>query len=250
MLNLEQYEGIVANALGGGTLDTQLPVSSGSHGTQAGYVANEAGRQFFSHAWNFRIVGPVDVGFVADVTYALLPVDFGELRKITFKSSLVNYFSLGSIDDVIEHRRLSITTTFLIVAALVYPTGPRRVGLPPPRIEMSPTPATTDADALSVAYWRDWMELENGSDVPNIPQWTERLFIEYVQQHAQAYSNGSKLNIAERLERLETSRLFINARKKDGRTQGEVGPLQGGYIRRPRGAGIDSLDFGAILDPS
>lgn len=237
-------------AIHGANPSTQLPVHPSEDNTQVGQLVNEAGRAAFLHQWKFRMAAPVDLGFTSGVDSIELPANFGEIKEIIYESSLTNFFELRTIGDIMKLRRLSSPPPFRYIGAIVYPEPESYESPLYPRLEIYPIPDSDLPKALSFVYWRDWTELVESTDRPAIPLWFESTLIRYVQIFCAGYHKENIMPLEDRIDKFENSRMFSNARKRDGRVQSRVGPLTNGYSSHPRGSRVTDLDFGSIANPS
>ena len=215
-LTAKQLKDHVSHALGG-TVSSQL--------SDIGII-NEAGRHLFNTAWNFRQRPPVDVTFVSNRTYVDMPSDFGEIVSANMKDGLVQTFSFTTFDDLLHRRRTNTGATSHYWIAISHPIPEDdSAEIPPPRLELYPTPTT--GDEISIAYSARWRELVDDTDVAAIPDYVESAFVALVRAFALGYEEeGLEVRVAE----VEMGPVFLRALEKDGLIQPDYGPIRNGAL--------------------
>lgn len=210
-------------------------------------VINQAGRMFYSiHQWNFREVEPATIHLIKDQPYAELPPDFGELSAIEMTQGLNFGLTLVTPQELITRRATSITITqqYYWVAIIT----PRHRSLsgdwPQPRLELWPTPAADNLNAITVQYRIRWMSVPASSTpgtagaddtytIP-LPEYAEMAYLEVVRAVAAGW--GERLTqpqggVTGMLKNVMGGAIWEAAVTTDGLQQMNYGPLSGGAIQ-------------------
>jgi len=185
-------------------------------------VVNDAGRYLVNmHAWTWRHRPSATLDFVADQAYVQCPADFGEMTAFESATTSQNV-RLASINQILLYRSGTAGTSFNTYAALVWPSQTTSK-VPPgrPRFELWPTPASSTAGAINLSYRATWAELDDGDDVANIPLEYTQLLIRMVRAHAvYLISNDDGA-----IDMVDQSTMAQRLKDRDGRTQGNLGPI-------------------------
>jgi hypothetical protein len=155
-----------------------------------------------------------------------MPSDFGEIVSANMKDGLVQTFSFTTFDDLLHRRRTNTGATSHYWIAISHPIPEDdSAEIPPPRLELYPTPTT--GDEISIAYRARWRELVNDTDVAAIPDYVESAFVALVRAFALGYEEeGLEVRVAE----VEMGPVFIRALEKDGLIQPDYGPIRNGAL--------------------
>lgn len=131
------------------------------------------------HTWRWLQTSTVSLSIVAGQEYVELPADFGMLIAIEYKSSWVNDFIEAPIARILNWRNASASTTdvgggyyYAISTGVV--KGTPAEGLDAPRLELYPTPADNDADAIQLIHRRFLRRMTADADVPQWPSYMDR----------------------------------------------------------------------------
>lgn len=247
-LTLANLESHVTHSLGQAT-----PSTPGA----AKQIVNEAGRALYSaRAWKFREHASASLNFVADQQTVALPADFGEMQAWTAEG-LTQSFQLTTLQEILLFRSKAILPVgFVWFGAVVHKT-PESPGHLSSVLEVYPTPTVNQENALNIFYRREWKELDESTDIPNIPTWCESLLIQYVRAFAESYSgraeNATLANMSTAtaltamLASIEAGHLFKSAVRRDSASQRSYGPIKRGAASVPQTIG--PFDSRPVSDP-
>lgn len=192
---------------------------------------NEAGRYLFGmHSWHWRSRPPADLAFVADQAYVAMPSDFGfgEIVSLTMTDSVTYGIELTTPQVVEEMRADNVLSPTMYWAALVYPTQASTSAAPgSARLEVYPTPSSSDADAIQLVYRSGWVELSSSSAVANVPSAFDFLLVDLVRAFAQYYLTRDRSAI----EAIEDSAMLRRLKRMDGAAQTDLGKTEGGILQ-------------------
>lgn len=197
----------------------------------SGEVVNDAGRYLFAmHPWNLTIAPPVTLNFHADRDYAELPRDYGTAIEIVTTSGLTSSFSFTTPQSLVRMRSQSVTHAFQhYFGAVTFPAKGQPDGpVPPPRLELWPTPVSASSAVLTICYRRAWAELVDDTDVPDMDEAFNPLLRMLVRAFALGYDEDS---LDERLTAIESNIMLKRLKEYDGMRQSDLGTLAGGALR-------------------
>lgn len=212
-------------AAAGGTVDPRLNVDK---------IVNEAGNYLYDmHPWEWRMGASVSLDFVANQNWIELPRDFAEIVGIDVTSSVVKDVRQTDIETILELRSDTADVVFDYWVAPEHPDQHSRSEPPAhTRLAVYPTPTSASASAITLIYRRQWVELQNGEDVPNVPPRWYLLLRQLIRATARGYSLTVPGDVFEHLEPIEQSALLMNLKEAGGREHSDLGMLQGGVVRR------------------
>lgn len=197
-------------------------------------VVNEAGRLLFQlHAWQWRNRPVADLDLVADQAYVALPADFGfgEVDDLNMSDALSFGIAPSTLSEIEYMRSQQLASPAMYFWALAYPSQTSTTAAPgQPRIELHPTPSSSEADAIKLTYRAGWVELSDNASVANVPVSMEHLLRRIVRAYAVAYHTGDYAA----LDSIEASPEFKRLKKADGGTQRNLGKPMGGMLRGDR----------------
>jgi len=198
-------------------------------------ILNDAGQLLVnSHSWQWLHRPRVDLPFVTDQSTLELPTDFDELISAEHKEALVNAFNIVDPATGMALRTSQIdVTSYQYYAWVTYQNNDD--GVPTPRLELWPTPATTtDEGAISIEYRAGWTRLGTTAlehadqTVIPIPEWLIPLFRRILRATAKGWEEEDEAAIEVRYQSIVGSQLFLDAQDRDGRVVATVGELDGG----------------------
>lgn len=181
--------------------------------------------------WTSALRVSTDVAYVDGQSWAALPVDYDELEY-------VREGTLGfTIVQPHELERLRAAGTAQRVGALVH-NGTSY------RLELVRTPDTSDADALTIAYRRKWVDLTLDTQAAPVPDWLESLLRLVVSKYARGIESGQ---LSEELALVEQSPIYAAALRRDARGAGTTF----GYVAGTGGADVRGGNpYGWVRDGS
>ena len=99
---------------------------------------------------------------------------------------------------------------------------------PRPRIELWPTPATNDANAVTIFYRAGWKTVEDLDENLNLPSWLESVYLQLLRAFARGYERESEASTSARVAEIIAGPLFLAAVNRDKVSQPDYGPMMGG----------------------
>lgn len=195
--------------------------------TTVAAMVNMAGHHLAAmHPWGWLIRPPAGISLVASQEWAALPSDFGEV--VAVRSSDLTGFQFVGYEELIELRFQQAAIASGWVAAVVY--SPAGGSTPPdaPRLEVYPTPAANQSNALRIVYRAGWTEVTTGTDALRIPGWMDLLFYEVLRAVVLGIEEHDAGGVDSRLAQIQGGSVFMAAAKRDGRVNEEAGFLRGG----------------------
>ena len=216
-------------------------------------IINNAGEHLMARNWRWRERTSTVVASTASQDYLELPTDCGEILTIEPKNSWSA--SLQFVDpatfEKISTEGIEPELSY-IVTLVFYDSG----GVATPRLDIYPTPSSTDATAFNIRYRAQWVALDSGDNVDGtdddvplgtskalIPQYMEALLLEYIRAFSEGGEDGTT---QQRIALIDNGILLDQALRKDGTFQPDYGSLPAsGY----RGIG-QSYAAGTVSAPS
>ncbi len=193
-------------------------------------VVNNTGLWFVNaHAWKFLERPAATIAFVAGQSYADVPADFRELIKIAFTSGLTARFFLSTTGTIADYRTAQMNFGLAVTYGAFTFAPPLVSGPPVPRLELYPTPQTSDASALTMFYRGGWVypsESDEDAYVP-IPDYAEVAFQQAIRCFALGYQRE---DLDERLAVLMSGTIWDGAITTDGTLQPDFGKMRGGAV--------------------
>lgn len=228
---------------------------AGSHGQFPGPVnpyglVNEAGEWMVSaYEWHWCLGRITSLSTVAGVDSAELPDDYGGDIALFHSDNLVRRLDLVSMAEFLELRTTAPIQSGLISYATVSYTTPPSGGAPEPRLLLFPTPQTSEEDAYTIAYTARWKYVEEAEDYLQMPSYCVTLYLEILQHIARGRMEEDQGSVAQRLQNLRESDLFMAAIQADSRTQSDMGFMQNTHVQRRSGP-FNFDDWGYVSGPS
>lgn len=197
-------------------------------------VVNQAGRYMCAmNPWAFLERPPVELDFVANQNYVLLPDDFDQLVSLDVPVGIQTSVILTSIARILNLRANTWTEPFNYYVALEYPAQ-ESVDEPPPkaRLAIFPTPGTTESGGLHLQYRAGWVDLVDMDDAANTPAKFDALLVQIVRAFALGYSDERRGpgSVAQRLEPIESSTMVRRLKENDSLDQQNLGRMDGGML--------------------
>lgn len=231
-------------------------------------IVNQAGNYLFSKQWRFRERTARPLGLTANQNWAALPGDAEDIISIVAKAGLGWRVELTTPEqiDLLRNSADPSLHESIYYAALSRPwaesngTTPLTPGtsFPSARLDIYPTPQTTQADALIIRYRSGWTAVsgETNAVTPDtyvipIPPYIEALIISYCRAFAMAYEDEG---LAARLIEIDNGPIYNAAAIKDGIQQRDYGRLPTSIVGPFRRESLTvSQGFGAgsgVLTPA
>ena len=221
-----------------------------------------AGQHLYSHAWNWRERTAANLSFTASQDFVELPDDVGTILNVYPNGNTFRRVFLISAEAFsrFESDNLTITDAvfYVTVSRGKPPTSGTFEGVttntqPARRLDIYPTPSSTESNALSIRYRADFVDIDStdvDSTAKQIPveDFCESLFLEYVRAFAEGGEVGDTL---QRVAMVDASPLLQEAMRRDGVETPNYGPLP--MAVRGRTTSYGGLNFfpnGNIPDPS
>lgn len=202
-----------------------------------------------AHPWEWLSRATTTLDVVGGQNWIELPA-FRRIYSIVPTASLTSTFDWCSMDDIMRRREGNVGTGLTTFGALNYHAVAG--GAPVQRLEVWPTPATTATGQFTMHYQAAWPTVTDDNATIPVPVFMEQLFllacVEWVkgmEEYASEESRGG--SGYDRLERLKLSPLFRSAAQRDGMTQWNLGPIEGG-AGRGVSRGYDWMDFPTFGD--
>jgi len=236
-------------------VDQALASKSGTLTVPGTYaqIINEAGRTLVNaHQWNFLQRPPVSLSLTANQEYVNLPSDVGQVVAISASQTAAWAFRFTTMQALIAMRQMYFIPAWGYAGALVQPTQTNATTAPgQPRIELWPTPSSTQTNVLLMEYRAKWTEFSGSgaNDYANIPLYAESLLVALVRAVAQGYEEDAVEDVTSRIDKVLGGSLFNTATEQDGMTQPTYGPIVGGAIEQVWNTFTNSWPI-SILAPS
>lgn len=116
------------------------------------------------------------------------------------------------------------------------------------RIEIYPSPASNQANALTMFYRAGWIDIEDDTVVIPIPDFCNTLYRAIIRAFARGYEEDDVASIHQRLLEIEQSPVFVHAKRRDGDMQPTLGQMQGGAFMQQR-KNIDEYLKTTVIGP-
>jgi hypothetical protein len=200
-------------------------------------VIERVGPNAIHIGWPYTTTGTI-TNFSATVKTdsIVLPIDFGNIIDIQPTQGLVNSFNLTDVGFINQLRTNEVAVgNFRYWGAVTRGknfdhTGQASVGTGAWRLEIYPTPTSTEYNALTMYYRAGWRPVTDDTDLINIPQYCESLMRMIVRSFARGYEEDDVASIHARLQEIQQSPMFVNARRRDGDIQPTLGQMSGGAV--------------------
>lgn len=187
-------------------------------------IVNIAGEHLFSHPWRFRESTAL-LSLTASQAYVSLPADFSDLMTAWKDETPMAIVT----PEVLENFRLNQFADWQYKAAVKWVSGDTY------RLELHPTPLTSEVDVVKVLYRTRWQGVTSATPdatAISIPRHVEGVLIAYVRAVAESYEDGQQ---SQRFAEIEAGPVFGGAKQKDGMAQSHFGQL-GRNVWRASGA--------------
>ncbi len=196
-------------------------------------VLNEAGEFLCSMAsWDWLVRPSEAISTTAGQSYVALPSDCAAVVAVEATDGLNNAVQLTSLGRVLSLRTdQGVGVGWYRFAAVLWAEDSN--GVPAPRLELWPTPNTSQTGVLTVIYRRNWATLTDDGDTVRIPGFMKGLYLSIVRAIALGYEDQDAASKAVRLAEIQAGPEFRAAINRDAEMQTDFGPLRGGAAQRP-----------------
>lgn len=178
---------IVQHALGGTPIDRAASTGSSIQ------LANDAGRWMLgARSWRWAAGARATLDLTASQSYITLPADFQEFIGTPYKSDgLIGGFEWVSLPTLVQLAIEAPTANgSYFFGALTWDQS--GAGAPVARVELHPTPDTTQADALTCFYRRGWTDFAAiDATAAKIPAWMEGVYVAALEAFARGWEDGT-----------------------------------------------------------
>jgi hypothetical protein len=226
-LTLAQLKGYARLAVGGSP-STAPGVTEADRLVE---IVNGAGEHLFSRPWRWRERTAGGFDLTADQAFINLHQDgsgntiqLDEIISIKPADLLKFTIDLVAPAKFEEFKRTSVETSLFYVATISRDVNTSS-GLGNPRLDIYPTPTTTEDDAIFIRYregWPGYTTSSSESDTVPVTTFVEQLLIEYVRAFAEGSEDGTT---QARLIAIDSGPLLDQALRKDGITANDGGSL-------------------------
>jgi len=199
-------------------------------------VLNLAGRHLVNmRNWNWLRGQKAVLGTVAGQEYISLPDDCKRIDAIEQTSSLVGTVAFVPLQEFLNYKTSTIVASPISFWVTVVwardeyeVAGTERPGAPTMRLEVYPVPTSTNTDAFTMYYSREWVEVVEDNQALTMPPSCEALFLEVARAFAISYHHNNEGGVDQRLARIAAGATYQNAVRLDTQAQMSMGKLAGG----------------------
>lgn len=224
-----------------------LTISDGS--TEYRFVGGAITTFYSNNTWGFKSHGTDQAANAAELVDLI-----NSIGELTFYAELdttvVGRFNIYA-EHIGEPDADYLSGTSDVGWLDVQSTVPGRAGgAPMPRLEIWPTPNTSERDIFLVHYRAGWAQVRSDNDVINIPTWMESLYLAIVRAFALGYERDAEADVNQRLFPLRQGALFRAARERDGMTQPYYGLMENGAARYQHGVNSLMWNYNSVGGPN
>lgn len=198
-------------------------------------LVNLAGRHMVGMSqWRWLMRGPTPIGTVNGQEYVELPTDYGTMIEMAGSVNIwdIVWVGLGEITSLRAHYpQNAVYGPYRGAVSLAPASGST---LPRWRVELYPTPNSTNATAFSLAYRAQWEEITQDTSYLPIPLYCETLFIRILQSFARGYMEEDQGTLSARLSELSTCPELVAATRQDRSKIQDYGHLIGDIASKSR----------------
>jgi hypothetical protein len=174
-----------------------------------------------------------------------LPTDFRDLVDIQPTEGLVYALNLTTQSYINQLRTNEVAVgNFIYWAAIVWGADATSAGgNPRPRLELYPTPTTSEADKFTLFYRAGWSTLSADDINIEIPDFLNTLYIAAVRAVARGYEeeDADAGGVLDRLDAIRGTAAFMDAQRRDSQQQMFRGAMRGGAVEMLHGPGMAYL---------
>jgi|6_EtaG_2_1085325.scaffolds.fasta_scaffold08873_3 hypothetical protein len=206
-------------------------------------IVNQAGQFLVGlHPWRWLARPSVLLDLVADQSWVRMPPDFGNgtILGVTREGTLTFDVALSTLQELDLLGRSTVSTPSMYHVALAYPSQSDTVSpLGLPRLEIDPTPATDQEEAIRFAYIAGWVTMTMGSAVANVPPWAEMALIQCVRAFGAYYRTNDHGHV----DSLVTSPEMQSMKRADSGQQRILGQSRGGILQGGKPTGSTNYNW-------
>jgi hypothetical protein len=200
------------------------------------------------HEWNWLSHGQKTLDVTADQPYVALPEDFGTLLGIEHTEGWARQLIPTTWQEMLTLRHQPIQSWswsyWYVINTGQVQAGAEEQGLIAPRLELYPTPADTQADALTIVYRRFLRRLVGDTDTPQWPAYMDRP----LSLLARAFASTDYDDDQQSASSAEFRAMIEDCKTKDGLSRRSFGVPRGGIY--PRTTPISPFYPRSIPDPT
>lgn len=180
------------------------------------------------HAWNFLKRPSIALASVAGQSYLALPSDFGEVLGVQVSGS--TYANMVMTDPAtflgLESGALNETgwAYWTVIESAAGSSG----GAPTLRLAIWPAPSATNASFALLRYRATIPRPTSDNDLIAVPSYVESLLFQVVRCFALGYEESDAGSADARLAEVMLGSIYMNAKRRDGRSQWRYGRFQNG----------------------
>ncbi len=235
MLTKAEYISLMEHAIGG---------SSPATGHTLDATFQRAGRSVFEkYPWPWLQVDTTPAGetitlaAVAGVPSIDLPLDFLQVVSLVDPSNIWTRVEWSTPEKVIDRRRWPILANVYLVSVLGLTPRPTTTTTARPKLLLDRTPTTDGSPTFALAYRRQWVDLANDADVPDMPPDMEEALIRLCRARAWSLENDDEHPDEGRAQAEMRERWKTYARMQPilGRPRGGAGDRVGRWTGRRAG---------------
>jgi hypothetical protein len=195
-------------------------------------LINEAGGLFCNmHPWRFLERYTSSLQFVAGQVYVDLSSDMSE--PLSDPVSTTGFgFSMTDLSEIVESRFQGATGRPYL-GAYSYPSFTSSAEPGRLRLEVYPTPAANESNALAMYYRARWLDASGDTDYLDVRPEYRALYKQILREYVAGLEHG---DVDARLAAVYMGPIAADAKKHDGRQQPRYGRPRGGAINMAKRA--------------
>lgn len=200
------------------------------------FLVNQTGRHLCAmHRWRFLTRPPTTVDTVASQEWLALPSDFSEILGLDGSPNGSNTIDPVTLEHLNNLRRSgTATANGGRYYALAYTTQSGTTP-PTPRLEIWPTPSSTQTGVYVLMYRAGWIDVTTDTGYVPVPPWAEALYSRLLAAFARGYDDEDTGTIDARLAEIKAGELFRAACAEDRMKQPNRGGLWPQTMIEPSG---------------
>lgn len=182
------------------------------------------------HRWRWLNRSTVGLDLIEDQTWVDIPDDVGEILSIeSSDNSSFRAINLTTLDEV-NNIRGSIAGLGQYWCSVVYSEPGPSGEASRPRLEIAPTPGTTEVNAYSMFYRARLLPVSDDFQMIPLPWFMTALWWEVLRSVAQGTYEEMHGTVTDRITKVIVGPIMDLAVQQDGRIQTTAGKLRGGIL--------------------